>query len=44
MTKTNNPFTLRIGNRLYANKALLDRWLEFNSGNVVRKPNKNKIA
>lgn len=25
MTKTNNPFTVRLGNRLYANKILLDK-------------------
>ncbi|MDU3242090.1 MAG: excisionase [Clostridiales bacterium] len=28
----NNPknrFTVRIGNRLYANKKLLDEWLEY---------------
>ena len=36
MTKTNNPYTLRIGNRLYANKILLDKWLYDKSGNVVR--------
>ncbi|RHO80728.1 helix-turn-helix domain-containing protein [Clostridiaceae bacterium AF42-6] len=27
MTKTDNPYTVRIGNRLYANKRMLDRWL-----------------
>ena len=32
MTKTNNPFTVRIGNRLYANKLLLDRWIKDKSG------------
>ena len=37
LTKTNNNFTVRIGNRLYANKTLLDRWLLNNSGNVVKK-------
>ena len=26
MTKTNNPYTVRIGGRLYANKVLLDKW------------------
>lgn len=35
MTKTNNPYTLRIGNRLYANKTLLDKWLYNKSGNIV---------
>jgi hypothetical protein len=37
MTKTDNPFTLRIGNRLYANKALLDIWLKSISGNKMRR-------
>ena len=32
MTKTKNPFTVRIGNRLYANKTLLDRWINDKSG------------
>ena len=32
MTKTKNPFTVRIGNRLYANKILLDRWINDKSG------------
>ena len=27
LTKTNNNFTVRIGNRLYANKMQLDKWL-----------------
>lgn len=35
MTKTNNPFTVRIGNRLYANKTLLDKWLLSISGNKI---------
>ena len=35
LTKTNNTFTVRIGNRLYANKLLLDKWLMLNSGNHV---------
>lgn len=33
MTKTNNPYTVRIGNRLYANKILLDKWIDSISGN-----------
>lgn len=37
MTKTNNPFTVRIGNRLYANKILLDKWINSISGNKVNK-------
>ena len=35
MIKTNNPFTVRIGNRLYANKILLDKWLQSMSGNRI---------
>ena len=35
MTKTNNPYTLRIGRKLYANRMLLDKWLNDNSGNRV---------
>lgn len=27
-----NPFTVRIGNRLYANKKLLDKWIDSQSG------------
>lgn len=37
MTKTNNPFTVRIGNRLYANKILLDKWVDSISGNKLDK-------
>lgn len=33
MTKTNNTFAVRIGNRLYANKLLLDKWIHDISGN-----------
>lgn len=35
LVKTDNPYTVRIGNRLYANKALLDAWLKSISGNKV---------
>lgn len=35
MTKTNNPYTVRIGGRLYANKVLLDKWLLSVSGNRI---------
>lgn len=35
LTKTNNSYTVRIGNRLYANKILLDKWLTTVSGNKV---------
>ena len=27
-----NSFTVRIGNRLYANKKLLDKWIDDQSG------------
>ncbi|SHJ57121.1 Helix-turn-helix domain-containing protein [Anaerocolumna jejuensis DSM 15929] len=27
------PYTVRLGNRLYANKRLLDKWLDGISGN-----------
>jgi hypothetical protein len=33
LTKIKNPFTVRLGNRLYANKVLLDKWLNTISGN-----------
>ncbi len=36
MTKTNNPYTVRIGGRLYANKILLDKWLLSQSGNKIK--------
>lgn len=35
LTKTKNSYTVRIGNRLYANKILLDKWIQNNSGNFV---------
>ena len=28
-----SPFTIKIGNRYYANKKKLDQWLDLNSGN-----------
>lgn len=37
LTKTNNRFTVRIGNRVYANKIQLDKWIAQNSGNKVEK-------
>lgn len=37
MTKTNNSFTVRVGNRLYANKNLLDDWIDSISGNTIIK-------
>lgn len=27
-----NPFTIRIGGRIYANKKALDKWIEQNTG------------
>lgn len=35
LTKTNNNFTVRLGNRLYANKIQLDKWIHNQSGNHV---------
>ena len=32
LTKEKCPYALRIGNRLYANKAILDKWLASISG------------
>ncbi|MGB4659313.1 MAG: helix-turn-helix domain-containing protein [Mobilitalea sp.] len=32
LNKPKNLFTVRIGNRLYANKKLLDKWLDIQSG------------
>lgn len=37
MTKTNNPYTVRIGNRLYANKVILDKYLNSISGNQINR-------
>lgn len=39
MTKTDNPYTVRIGKRLYANKRMLDRWVDSISGNKVLRKN-----
>lgn len=36
MTKTNNPYTVRLNGRLYANKILLDKWIDSISGNRVK--------
>ncbi len=33
LNKNKNPYVVRIGNRLYANKMLLDKWLTSISGN-----------
>lgn len=37
MTKVDNPFTVRLGNRLYANKIMLDKWIDSISGNKLKK-------
>lgn len=37
LTKTDNPYTVRLGNRLYANKILLDKWLNTVSGNKIQR-------
>lgn len=36
MTKSNNPYTVRIGGRLYANRKLLDKYIDSISGNRVQ--------
>lgn len=33
----NCKFSVRIGNRLYANKSLLDRWIDSISGDIERR-------
>lgn len=42
LTKTENNFTVRIGNRLYVNKRQLDKWLMNISGNHVDKVRGNR--
>lgn len=37
LTKTDNPYTVRLDGRLYANKLLLDKWIDSISGNKVKK-------
>lgn len=37
LTKTDNPYTVRLDGRLYANKILLDKWIDSISGNKVKK-------
>ena len=37
LTKTDNPYTVRLNGRLYANKILLDKWIDSISGNKVKK-------
>lgn len=38
LTRTDNPYTVRLGGRLYANKILLDdKWIDSISGNKVKK-------
>ena len=39
MTKMDNPYTVRIGNRLYANKRILDRLVDSIIGNKVLRKN-----
>lgn len=36
LNQPNSPFTVRIGNRLYANKRILDSWLTKISGTGKR--------
>ena len=35
LTKKNNPYAVRIDGRLYANKTLLDEWIDSISGNTT---------
>ena len=37
LTKTENNYCVRIGNRLYANKIMLDKCMYSVSGNKVRR-------
>ena len=37
MTIVDNLFTVRLGNRLYANKIMLDKWIDSISGNKLKK-------
>lgn len=37
LIRTDNPYTVRLGGRLYANKILLDKWIDSISGNKVKK-------
>lgn len=37
LTKRDNPFTVRLDGRLYANKMMLDKWIDSISGNKVKK-------
>ena len=37
LTRTDNPYTVRLGGRLYANKILLDKWIDSISGKKVKK-------
>lgn len=37
LTKTDNPFMLRLDGRLYAHKGLLDKWLISRCGNKVNR-------
>ena len=37
LTRTDNPYTVRLGGRVYANKILLDKWIDSISGNKVKK-------
>lgn len=34
LTKKNNSYAVRIDGRLYANKTLLDKWIDSISGNT----------
>ncbi len=42
LNRNSNTFSLRIGNRLYANKKLLDKYIDEQSG-IVKRVEKNAI-
>ena len=45
LTKQSNNFVVRIGNRLYVNKALVDIWINDSSGNKEKnKKNRRKTT
>ncbi len=37
LTKTDNTYAVRLNGRLYANKILLDKWIDSISGNKVKR-------
>ena len=37
LSKTDNTYAVRLNGRLYANKILLDKWIDSISGNKVKR-------